>query len=83
MQGVSGKAERLHAAWSGAGGKVRKEKVMVRMDWWSNELLARVVERYRYHESMTGADNPVVADTARGMRDIGLLEMWALTQMRE
>ncbi len=56
---------------------------MVRTDWWSSELLARVVERYRYHESMIGAASPVVADAARGMRDISLLEMWALTQTRE
>lgn len=56
---------------------------MIRTDWWSNELLAKVVERYRYHESRTGAANPVVADMARGMRDIGLLEMWVLTQTRE
>ncbi len=56
---------------------------MIRTDWWSNELLAKVVERYRYHESRTGADNPVVADMARGMRDIGIFEMWMLTQMQE
>lgn len=56
---------------------------MIRMDWWSNELLAKVVERYRYHDSMTRSASPVVADMARGMRDIGLLEMWVLTQTRE
>lgn len=56
---------------------------MIRTGSWENERIARVVERYRYHESMIGAASPVVADAARGMRDISLLEMWALTQTRE
>lgn len=47
----------------------------------TNNLLARVVERFLFHTKLaTEAANPVVEDGARKMCDIELWEMWTLTQ---
>lgn len=53
---------------------------MIRTGSWENERLARVVERYRYHASKTESANPVIADAAKTMCDVGIWEMWAATQ---
>ncbi len=47
----------------------------------TNELLAQVVERFRFHSRKACSDNPVIAQIARDICDVELWEMWALTQM--
>lgn len=47
----------------------------------TNELLAQVVERFRFHSLKTSSDNPIVAQIARDICEVELWEMWALTQI--
>lgn len=46
----------------------------------TNELLARVVERFQFHSEKTKSDSPLVAETAKKMCEVEIWEMWALTQ---
>ncbi len=53
---------------------------MIRTDYWSNERLAKIVERYRHHLGRRESANQAVAEVARMACDIDIWEMWALTQ---
>lgn len=45
-----------------------------------NELLAQVVERFRFHSGKVKSENPIVADAAMKMCEVEIWQMWALTQ---
>lgn len=45
-----------------------------------NELLAQVVERFRFHSGEIKSGNPIVADAAQKMCEVEMWEMWVLTQ---
>lgn len=49
-------------------------------DIQTNELLAQVVERFRFHSRKAKSDNPIVAGIAAQICEVELWEMWALTQ---
>jgi hypothetical protein len=59
----------------------RGDKEMLVTSNRTNELLAQVVERFRFHSLKTSSDNPIVAQIARDICEVELWEMWALTQI--
>lgn len=50
------------------------------MDSRTNDILARVVERFHLYNEKTRSDNPLVASAAGKMCEVAVWEMWALTQ---
>lgn len=53
---------------------------MLRLDGKTNDLLAQVMERFRFHHEQTRSGDPIVAEAAERMCEIGIWEMWTLTQ---
>lgn len=53
---------------------------MIRTDCRTNKILARVVERFRFHSEEAKSDNPLIAEMAAKMCGVEIWEMWALTQ---
>lgn len=53
---------------------------MNKPDTITNELLAKVAERFMFHSEAAKSDKPVVAETAKRMCEIEMCEMWMLTQ---
>ncbi len=47
----------------------------------TNDLLIRVVERFRFYKEKTKSDNPVIASAAAKMCEVTMWEMWTLTQV--
>ena len=46
----------------------------------TDEMLIQTVERFQYHQSQTANPNPIVAEFAQDMVDVGFCELWMLTQ---
>lgn len=67
---------------AGDGFQQEKERgtEMNRTDKRTNEILAQLVERFRYHHAGTKSDNPLVAGAAIKMCEVEMFEMWVLTQ---
>ena len=53
---------------------------MPEYDEVTNNLLARVVERFIFHSGKANSENPLISEYAVKMCDIEIWEMWALTQ---
>lgn len=45
-----------------------------------NETLAKVVERYNFHQQEMKSVNPLIAEAATVMSNIEIWELWSLTQ---
>lgn len=54
---------------------------MKRTDSKTNDLLAQVVERFRFHAQKARSGSPPVAEIAGMMCEVELCEMWMLTQI--
>lgn len=54
--------------------------MMLTFDSMTNDLLARVVERFIFHSGKANSENPLISENAAKMCDIEIWEMWALTQ---
>lgn len=53
---------------------------MLRTDEKTNNLLARVIEKFCLHYKQIESGSAIVADAAKKMVEIDLWEMWVLTQ---
>lgn len=53
---------------------------MLRTDEKTNNLLARVIEKFCFHYKQIESESAIVADAAKKMVEIDLWEMWVLTQ---
>lgn len=49
-------------------------------DCRTNEILAQIIKRFRFHYENTKSDNPIIANAAMKMCEVEMWEMWALTQ---
>lgn len=58
-----------------------QEGKMKHHDKHTNELVIRLVERFKAHAAYVGHESPVVAEAARMMCSNDITWMWALTQM--
>lgn len=55
-------------------------RIMKRHGKRVNETLAKVVERYNFHQQEMKSVNPLIAEAAVAMCNIELWELWSLTQ---